>query len=382
MNHIWRNPGASRKDLGVALDLHPNLVSDAVRELIRQEWVVECGSTRTGAGRAPVSLKLHPSKRACFAVSYDSRRLICALVNPNGEIIRKSEMSHAAVLPEDIVERISQVFLRMKRGYAGHIVGIGIADPGMVDGIRGIVVRSSTFTEWNHVGLAEMIGKRTGLMVSLEDSTRTRAAAQYRVTIELQKKQGAMLYLDYGEGLGFCLVTSEGVWRGEGFAGELGHVVVDPAGPLCRCGAHGCLENLAGSPALEARAAGLLARGVSSILKGKGKLTEAMIFQAAMAGDRMARNAVRAIMEPFGLAASLLVAAFHPRFVVVGAETETAIRCLCRELESVISDRTLPEISSTVEILGGRESRPLALTGAGLMVFGKIFMGNGRHTYP
>jgi predicted NBD/HSP70 family sugar kinase len=377
LNQVWRHPGVSRKDLSMGLGLHPNLVSDAIRELIQTEWIVESGAKKAGAGRTPIALQLHPQKQASFAVSYDLRSLVCALVNANGETLQKVETPHSTRDPGKLAEMIVRIFTRMKHGYAGHVIGIGIADPGMVDSVAGEVVRSVFFPGWSHVPMARLIAEKTGLTVSLDDCTRTRATAQYRITLELQQKHDSMLYLDYGEGLGFAVVTPNGLWRGAGFAGEVGHVVADPEGALCRCGASGCLENLANSLALESKACDLLARGVNSSLQGKKKISSEAIFAAALDGDRTARSAVRAIMQPLGMAISFLTAAFHPRFLVVGAETRAAIQCLRKELQAVLENRILTEIASTIEVIEGQESRPLTLTGAGLMVFEKTFKGEG-----
>jgi predicted NBD/HSP70 family sugar kinase len=113
-------------------------------------------------------------------------------------------------------------------------------------------------------------------------------------------------------------------------------------------------------------------------LRGSTKVNAEAIFRAALEGDRMARSVVKAIVDRLGLATAFLVAALHPPFVVVGAETETAIRCLCKELRSALESRTLTEIASTVEIIEGMEFRPLALIGAGLMVFERTF-NDKRH---
>lgn len=364
-----------------AFGLHPNLVSDAVRELIREEWVIESGPKKVGAGRSPISLQLHPEKRASFAASYDPRSLICALINADGKIIRKVEQRHAAKTPERLVNSIAGVYRRMEREFPGHVIGVGVADPGMVDSAKGEVVRSSIFPEWRNVPVARLLERQIGETVFLEDSTRTRAAAQYRITLELHQKRDAMLYLDYGIGLGFALVTQEGIWRGAGFANELGHVILEPSGPPCRCGASGCLESLVGSFAMESKAKELLAQGVTSSLQGRKEPTAEAIFKAALDGDRMARRVTREIMPPLGVAVAFVVTAFHPRFLVIGAESGSVIEYLYRELKTVIENQAPPEIAASVEIVAGKESRPLALIGAGLMVFEKNFMRNGNRAF-
>lgn len=373
--HIWKNQGVCRKEIATAVGIHPNLVSDAVRALIEEGWLAEGEPRSGGSGRAPVPLHLDLEKRAALSASYTSQRMICALVNAAGEIIREVASENVPDKPANLVEVLGEALSQLKAGYSGQVIGIGVADPGMIDSVKGEIVRSSTFPEWHHVPLASLLEQRMNLMVLLEDTTRTRAVAQYLAMPKLLQTGSSMLYLDYGDGtIGFALVVPNGIWHGAGFAAELGHVVMQSDGPLCRCGARGCLESLANSVAVEAKAKALLAQGVNSILRGQENPSAAAIFSAASDGDRMARNVVDGIMSALGLATAFIVGGFHPQYFVVGGESKATIRCLTAELFRFIRDRILPEVASSIEVVEGQESRRLALTGAGLMVFERAIM--------
>jgi len=182
-----------------------------------------------------------------------------------------------------------------------------------------------------------------------------------------------MFYVDYGSGtVGFTLLTPQGIWRGEGFAGDVGHVVVDPEGPLCRCGARGCLESRTGTMALENRAAKLLEKGVHSVLSGKRHLTALEIFSAANEGDRLAKTIVRETLADLGLYAAVIIAMFHPRLLVVGAETKGAIEIVTGEIRQAINNRIPVEVASALTVIEGQPTNPLGLAGAGLMLFERV----------
>ena len=313
-----------------------------------------------------------------MSVSYDRGGIRCALVNAAGDVIQKTEINHAPDNPEDLVDVIVRNLERFKSNNSSQIIGLGIADPGMVNNAAGVVVRSSRFPGWHNVPLSALLSERIDIPVLVENSTRVRAIGEYMGMDELMQTEASMLYLEYGEGVGFCFVTSDGIWRGEAFAGELGHVVVERDGNLCGCGARGCLESLVNSSALEAKAKDLLGRGVNSILQGHGDPDAKAIFTAAIDADRMARGLVDEIVSHLGLVAAFVSAALHPKYLVIGAESATAIQCLAGELSSAIHDRTLPEIASSIEVVEGREYEPLALTGAALMVFHKAIMRCGQ----
>lgn len=369
LQYIWKNPGVSRKEIAGAHRLHPNLVSDAVRDLLDAEWIAENGPIPGGTGRSPIALEVHPDKRAALAMSYNLQGITCALVNARGEILDENAAPGGPDTPDALVGTAAQLLHRLIDRYAGHVIGIGVADPGMVDSARGEVVRSSSFPEWRHVPLARLLAEALGLPVLLEDVTQARAMAHYVSLPECQDPGTTMLYLDYSEGVGFALVTPDGAWRGEGFAGELGHVVMEPGGGFCRCGAAGCLESLASAPALEARMRELLAQGITSQLQTQEAPDAEALFTAALAGDRLARGIIDGMMSQLGLAASLLVAAFHPRVLVVGGGSEAALQYLAAALAEALRVRILPEIAATVQVVAGQGSHALAVVGAGLMAF-------------
>lgn len=123
-------------------------------------------------------------------------------------------------------------------------------------------------------------------------------------------------------------------------------------------------------------------RGVDLGIELNGTRTTAdMIFEAALQGDRAARTVVHDLMVQLGPVVAVLASAFHPRYIVVGGESENTIRCLAGELADAVRDRTLPELAESIKVLEGQESGALALVGAGLMVFEQaIADGPGKFT--
>lgn len=370
LNQIWNSPGTHRMELAQNLDLNPNRVSDAVRALMADGWVTEGAHKATPAGRAPVSLFVDPQKRLALAVGYTPHVMTGALVNAKGEIVHTIERRHAAKTPEQVVVLSAELLEGMKNACKGTIVGVGVADPGMVDRANSEVVRSSSFPGWRHVPMGRLFEKKLGLLALVTDVTHARAMAQYRCLAPTADERGAMLYLDYGTGIvGFALVTPSGIWHGHGFAGEIAHVLIQDSGTLCRCGARGCLESLVGSLVVETRAKSLLKQGVDSLLRAKDEPSAEEVFAAALQGDRLAQTIVKEVAAQLGLQLAVVVAAFHPKHVVVGSPCEAAIKCLTPELRLAVVNRVPPEIASTIEVIEGKVSTALGLSGAGLMLF-------------
>jgi len=373
LSHIWKNPGSHRKEIARLYKIHPTMVTDAVRELIRQGWVVEGQRKAIAAGRSPVELFINGETRAVVAVSYDNSGITCGLVNAAGKIIRQARVDYVPRTPEGLVGRIGQLTGGLVKGFKGRLLGCGLADPGMIDNRKGLLVRSGAFPGWRHVPLARMLEEKTQLKTCMEDLTRSRAMAEYQMTPEIRNTGNPMLYLDYGEGVGVSLVHAQGPWRGMGFAGEMGHVVMDNDGSRCRCGARGCLESMVSPAALVEAVRSHLNGGIHSVMQGK-PLTPDLVFKAAMEGDRLARSVIEEEIRPLGLALAVLMAAVHPGFLVVGGECGERIKFLAGLLETSIRSRILPEIASSVQIREGKSSKTMALIGVGLMAFDQAML--------
>ena len=373
LSHIWKNPGSHRKEIARLYNIHPSLVTDAVRELIKAGWVAEGRRKAIAAGRSPVELFIHGEKRAVVAVTYDNSGITCGLVNAAGEIIRQARVDYAPRTPAGLIGRIGQLTGGLVKGFKGRLLGCGLADPGMIDNRKGLLVRSGAFPKWRNVPLARMLEEKINLKTYIEDLSRSRAMAEYQMTPEIRNTGSPMLYLDYGEGLGVSLIHAHGPWRGMGFAGEVGHVVMDNDGRRCRCGARGCLESRVSPAALVAAVRSGLDGGIRSVLRGK-TLTPDLVFKAAMEGDRLARSAIEEEIRPLGLALAVLTAAVHPGFLVLGGECGERITFLAGLLETSIRSRILPEIASSVLIREGKSSNTMALIGVGLMAFDQAML--------
>jgi predicted NBD/HSP70 family sugar kinase len=116
-----------------------------------------------------------------------------------------------------------------------------------------------------------------------------------------------MAYLNLGTGIAAGVVRHGRLWRGvHGTAGEVGHISVDPNGPLCRCGQRGCIEALAGGASIARRWGGPAALPVLAMM------------DAADAGDERAQGLRRDLMTGVAAAVRILVLALDVDVVVVG----------------------------------------------------------------
>jgi len=179
---------------------------------------------------------------------------------------------------------------------------IGVGIPGAVDRATGTVAHAVNLGLEN-LDLGRELGARLGRPVRVENDVNAAALGAWQALGA--GTADSMAYLNLGTGLAAGLVLGGRVWRGSrGVAGEIGHIPVDPAGPLCPCGQRGCLE-LAASGS-----------GLARAWEGGDSVRD--LFAAAEAGDPGAVAVRDRLVEHVAAAVRLLVLTVDPDRVVVG----------------------------------------------------------------
>ena len=184
----------------------------------------------------------------------------------------------------------------------GSLVSVGIGTPGQVVSGTGRVVHAVNLGI-DELDLAAAVGPSLGVPVHVENDVKAAAIGAFA----LRGTGGSMAYLNLGTGVAAGIVLDGALRRGaRGTAGEVGHISVDPAGPLCRCGQRGCIEALAGGGAIAER------------WGRPGALPIRDIFDAADAGDAEARALRAGLARGVAAAVRVLVLTVDVDSVVLG----------------------------------------------------------------
>lgn len=231
------------------------------------------------------------------------------------------------------------------------LAGVGVALPGLVDSSR-VLRRAPNLPalEGEDVGarLLEALG-REDLAVVADNEANLAALAELVSNGEARRD----FVLVSGEiGVGAGIVVAGEIFRGvRGLAGEIGHVLVDPAGPPCSCGARGCLEQVAGQEALLAGA------GISTVAGPAGRALAAR----AGAGDLRALAAIERAGEALGVALASLVNLLDvPAVVLGGIYSELSpwlAAALAAELDRRVVARSFAPVELRTSSLGGAAAR-------------------------
>ncbi|MFJ3307139.1 ROK family protein [Streptomyces sp. NPDC086549] len=233
--------------------LSPAAVTKAVRPLIEAGYLVEDADDepRAALGR-PANLVRVDGGRALFlGVKVTGDEIIGVLTDLCCRIrlarrVPLTDRATGAVLTS-VTELVRELRLEAD-DFGAPVFGLGLAVSGDVDRAEG-VVRYSPFLEWRDVPLAELAATTTGLPVTVDNDVRALTVAEQWFGAGVGLSDFAVVTV--GAGIGCGLVVHGRVVAGaHGVAGEIGHVAIDPTGPLCHCGNRGCVEAIAGDAAI------------------------------------------------------------------------------------------------------------------------------------
>ncbi|MER5615585.1 ROK family protein [Streptomyces sp. NPDC002215] len=311
--------GATRAGVAARVGLTRAAVSSLVEQLLAAGLLTESGKTFSGqAGRPGTALKVARTGPAGLGVEVNIDYVSVCVVDlaGTGRVRLTEHLDNRGAPPGEVLARAAGIAARTlesAREQELRPVGVALALPGLVSGGT---VRQAPNLGWNRVpaedlfaaALARARPGHEALAVASENEANLAALAElwFGGLDELR----SFLYLTGEIGVGGALVVNGELLRGaHGFAGEIGHVVVDAEGPECRCGSRGCLEQYAGQAAL-LRAAGIAGSG-----SGAGV---AELERRARAGDERAVAAVAEAGRMLGRVLSGAVNLLDPDAVVLG----------------------------------------------------------------
>jgi glucokinase len=219
--------------------------------------------------------------------------------------------------------------LRQSADEAGQTLqGIGIGCTGPVNPEQGTVGKVQFMPTWEGANLVQMLSSQLGVSVALENDADAAALGEWAWGAGVGTRN--FMLVTVGTGIGVGLVLDGKLYRGAGSAHpEIGHHVIDPSGPLCFCGAHGCWEVLSSGPALE--------RWYLEHHPHSSPLSAREICSLAGQGISEAQEAVKRISHYFAIGLANLVTLFLPECIALGGGLMQAYPLFRDEIHTVIS---------------------------------------------
>lgn len=329
--------GISRLELAERTGLTPQAVSKITARLRGEGLAAEAGRRASTGGKPRTVLRLVPGAGHALGVHLDRDELRAVLVDLDGTVVaeRRAPLDLGAGA-ETVLEGVARAVEDLAAQGLGHLVaegarvpgaalaaaptllGLGVALPGPLDHVRGVLHRITGFPGWDGYPLREALERRLGVPVVVDKDTNAaalglavggaggergsgvggaRGSGAGVAAAGAGVRGGSFAYLHLGTGLGAGLVFGGGVHRGARTgAGEFGHQVVQLDGPPCTCGARGCIEALC----LAAVARGDLAEAARVLGTGAANLAGLLDIDLVLLGGRTVAAAPEAFVHGVG----------------------------------------------------------------------------------
>ena len=262
-------------------------------------------------------------------------------VTPTGEVTTwVEEPIEASQGPEAGVEKIAGLIERVTDEAGGWLQAIGIGSTGPVDRSLGSIQNPYTLPTWENVNIVSMLQDRFGVPVTIENDAD--AAALGESWVGAGRGLPRLCMVTIGTGVGTAFIQDGKIYRGVGGAHcEGGHMILDPSGPECYCGARGCWESLASGPALGvyAREQAALHPTLMTALAGGDfeKIHAAVVADAARRGDSLAVEVIDRAANYIALGLVNLITLFLPDCIVLTGGVMRSFDLMEARIRSVIA---------------------------------------------
>ena len=345
-----RQRGAiSRSDIARQTGLSRSTVSSLVADLQAEGLVVEreVATTPRGpeGGRPPVLIALDQSAGALLGIDFGHRHVRVAVADLSFTVIAESQaeidVDTAGNEALDLAAGLADQLLEEAGVPRARVLAAGMGLPGPIDRLSGLVHSRAIIPSLDGIDTAVEMEMRLNMPVHLDNDANVGALGE--ATFGAGKGVDVLAYLRLSAGIGAGLIIGGRPFRGaRGVAGEIGHVLVDPQGPICRCGNRGCLETFASPPAL-----------CELLRRSHGPMTVPRLLGLAAEGDAGARRVIHDAGRVVGRAVADLCNFINPDLVIVGGDLSAAGDVLLDPMREAVRRFAIPAAAEDVRITAG-----------------------------
>ncbi|MFB9293534.1 ROK family protein [Persicitalea jodogahamensis] len=326
-----------------------------VNDLIREGWIQETGTGVARAGRPPALYGLNTQKYSTLILDitrHDTRLVVFDLAN---EFVAQKQIDLKLDDSETFLDTLideTGAFLKAHNLDHNRLWGIGVSMPGLIN------VQKGTNQTYPHLtgadlSLAARLEGQFQLPVILVNDTHATTIGEHRFGLAKGKKHVLTINIDWGVGLGI-LLNGEVFNGASGFAGELGHIQVQPDGLLCHCGKIGCLDTITSGFALIREAQAGIEAGRSTVLLQMKKESEPLdthhIIRAAHSGDAFCIELLTDLGTELGKGIATAVHMFNPEIVIITGLLAEAGPFIADPVKQAIHQYCLSDFRDTLSL--------------------------------
>ncbi|MBO0903848.1 ROK family transcriptional regulator [Jiella sonneratiae] len=335
----------SRASVAHQLGISRSTASLAISELFDDDLLETVDETRAGRGqpgRPGQLIGLRRRSKYLVGIDFGRLKLRVGLFDDGFGLVGVVERDFTVDIPAleaiEIAATETEALLASHGVARAAVEAVGIGVPGPVDAKTGELHAGSILARWVGTDVTGALGRRLDTPVYMDNDANLGILAESR--IGAAQNSAVVLYVLLSVGVGLGIAIERRVFRGvQGIAGELGHVVTDESGPLCRCGSRGCLEAQISVNALAA-----------ALAPTHGTIGPDAMLELAVRGDLGARRVVADAAGMAGRAVGALCNYFNPDLVIVSGELMRAADVVLPAIREAMARVSLPRAIEQVTL--------------------------------
>ncbi|MFI5933063.1 ROK family protein [Actinoplanes sp. NPDC051494] len=367
----------SRAELGDRLGLtRPRLLAE-VERLVAGGYIAEAGMAASRGGRRSTLVELNPRLRFA-AVDLGASSIDIEVTNGRLEpVAAYRESTDIRSGPKAILHRINELLAKARTdGAYEKLDAVGIGVPGPVSFRDGVPVSPPIMPGWDRYPLRELLTREHGCPAVVDNDVNIMAIGERHGGVAHSVDD--FLFVKIGTGIGCGIHLGGDVYRGvDGCAGDIGHIQVDPQGPMCSCGNAGCLEALFSGAALARDALAAARSGESPALAERLAANKALgardVAEGAAEGDVTCIRLIRDGGRRVGAVLATLVSFSNPSMIVIGGGLAQLGHILLAEIRSIVYRRSLPLATGNLPVVLSELGARAGVTGAAVLASDTAF---------
>ena len=369
----------SRADLSTNIGLNRSTISSIIQQLMDLHFVQETRLQEDRIGRPAMPLELNPHAGFAIGLEINVDYVTSIMFDFCGNSHRKlhqatnGRMNQHEVLMIAIQMTSELCEFGRDRGYP--LFGIGIGLPGLVDPYQGKLVFAQNIG-WRNLEIGKIFFTQFNVPILVENEANCCALAEFRYGTA--KELSDFIYLSSNAGVGAGILINGELFRGsEGFAGEIGHMVINEEGNLCSCGRKGCWETYVAPQEVVKGVQQELSKGVESRLNeiagdNRESLTFQQVVDAAHEGDTIAQKAILDLGSHLGTGILNLVHIFNPAQIVLGGAFGESNNLLIPQIKTLMEELVRVRPARTVSIVPSSLGLDACMMGAATLVIDQV----------
>jgi len=363
---IYEQGNISRAELARTTHLTRPTVSDIVRELMSNHFVVETGQGPSAGGKRPTLLSVAHADHNIIALDLGSREFRGAIVNLKGKIIKRLFYPTGGKKGADALALVDELIDTMVKAAKATVLGVGIGTPGLTDQNSGVIYESVNL-EWSNIPLRQRLEDRFDLPIYVANDSHMAALGEYTFGNHLPGEN--LVVIKIGQGVGAGIVLEGKLFYGDGYgAGEIGHIFAVEDGELCSCGRHGCLETMTSTRALSARARDLNCQANKPQQVEAGDATWQTLVTALEKEDEQVGQLITQAGRYLGVALSHVVGILNIHTLILAGRVSDLGQVFLDAILAEIRQRVLPSLATDTKVAYSNLGRDIVVLGSSAMV--------------